>query len=193
MARDREFDPEDLLTAAVQTFWKQGYAETSMRDIVKTSGIAHAGIYNAFGNKRDLYIACMRRYNQRAGGLLLGNLNKPDSSLSDIHGFFEMIIGGIESGQLKNGCLMGNTVVEFGPDAKDIIGISRKFMDRMSKSFEGALERAQNQGEINRASDTEALAQYLTTCFYGLMTMVRSGASLSKIRLSVSCMLVVLK
>ena len=52
MPRVREFDPDVALEKAIQLFWHKGYAETSMRDLVAHTGVAHAGLYSAFGSKR---------------------------------------------------------------------------------------------------------------------------------------------
>lgn len=177
MARIREFDPENLLAIAIQVFWEKGYADTSMRDIVKTSGIAHAGVYKAFGNKRALFIKCLQQYNIRAGDVLLRKLEKTDSDIADIHAFFKMVADGIENGKLVNGCLIGNTVNEFGSDSVDIINTANNFIQRMTCAFAGALSRSHDDGQLKKSKDVAALSQYLTTYFYGLMTMVRAGIS----------------
>ena len=52
MARVREFDPKEALAKALDLFWRKGYAETTMRDVVAYTGVAHAGLYSAFGSKQ---------------------------------------------------------------------------------------------------------------------------------------------
>ena len=43
MARTREFDPEEALDKAVQLFWRKGYFDTSMDDLVKETGVSRYG------------------------------------------------------------------------------------------------------------------------------------------------------
>jgi len=189
MARPREFDPDELLIKAVRMFWKKGYADTSMRDIVEATRVAHAGLYSAFGNKRDLYFKCLQRYYQRFGDIAIKQLEAEDSDITSVHRFFEVISQGIEGGRFQTGCLIGNTVVEFGSDADDVIGFSRKFIERLSQAFSVALEHAKAKQQIGSEEDTAALSEFLTTFFYGQMTMVRAGISIEKIRSGTACVL----
>ena len=64
MARVREFDPAEALVGAMQVFWRRGFTDTSMDDIVKETGVSRYGLYGEFGNKKGLVMMV---------GLLLGN------------------------------------------------------------------------------------------------------------------------
>jgi len=65
MARLREFKPETVLDAALDLFWKKGYKACSMADVVKQSGVARYGVYQAFKDKDCLYCATLLRYKER--------------------------------------------------------------------------------------------------------------------------------
>ena len=45
MPRLREFDPQTVLAEATQIFWRNGYADTSMEDIVSETGVSRYGLY----------------------------------------------------------------------------------------------------------------------------------------------------
>lgn len=182
MARTREFDPEELLVKAVYVFWKNGFADTSMRDIVDATGVAHAGLYNAFGSKRDLYKKCLKLYSKNFSNIAFKQLEAKDSDIANVHIFFDVVLGGIKDGRFKTGCLIGNTVIEFDASSTDIIDLSLKFMDDLTKAFEVALTHAQAKGQFDKSRDVKMFAQFLTTYFYGLMTMVRAGMPLNKIQ-----------
>jgi AcrR family transcriptional regulator len=62
MARSREFDEEVVLDAAMEYFWNWGYEATSVRDLIETTGLTGASLYNAFGDKRGLFRAALDRY-----------------------------------------------------------------------------------------------------------------------------------
>jgi TetR/AcrR family transcriptional repressor of nem operon len=55
MNRARTFDPSTALGQVVDLFSSKGYSETSMEDIVKTTGVSRYGLYGTFGNKRELF------------------------------------------------------------------------------------------------------------------------------------------
>lgn len=64
--RPRQYDPERALANAAQVFWKHGYAATSLDDLVAATGMSRPSLYAAFGDKRDLYLKTLERYQQRS-------------------------------------------------------------------------------------------------------------------------------
>ena len=60
--RPREFDEDVALDAAMRRFWADGFAATSVRDLGDAMGLGQASVYNAFGDKRALFIQCLDRY-----------------------------------------------------------------------------------------------------------------------------------
>src|SRR4051812_22211104 len=62
VARPREFDEGAVLDAAVQCFWARGYEATSVRDLIERTGLNGASLYNAFGDKRQLYQRALEHY-----------------------------------------------------------------------------------------------------------------------------------
>ena len=77
MARTKEFDPDAALQSALELFWRQGYEATSMADLVGHHGIGRASIYATFGNKHELYLKALDRYNENRDPGLLGELSGP--------------------------------------------------------------------------------------------------------------------
>lgn len=43
-------------------FWKRGYADTSVQDLEKATGVNKSGLYAEFKNKEDLFIECLKFY-----------------------------------------------------------------------------------------------------------------------------------
>jgi TetR/AcrR family transcriptional regulator, copper-responsive repressor len=64
--RPRQYDPEQALAKAAEAFWKQGYAATSLDDLVAATGMNRPSLYAAFGDKRDLYLKTLTRYQQQS-------------------------------------------------------------------------------------------------------------------------------
>ena len=59
VARPREFDETTALDAAIACFWHRGYKATSVRDLADSMGISGPSLYNAFGDKRALFVAAL--------------------------------------------------------------------------------------------------------------------------------------
>ena len=67
MARSIGFDYEQALDKATWLFWRDGYAGTSTRDLLKVMGIGEGSFYNTLKSKKRLYLECLGRYEQTEG------------------------------------------------------------------------------------------------------------------------------
>jgi TetR/AcrR family transcriptional regulator, copper-responsive repressor len=63
--RPRAFEPEAALNQAMDVFWKDGFAATSLDDLSAATGLNRPSLYGAFGDKRALYIQAYQRYRRR--------------------------------------------------------------------------------------------------------------------------------
>jgi len=59
VARPRQFDEEKIIAAVRDLFWRQGYAATSLDDLMQVTGLGKGSIYGAFGDKRNLFLAVL--------------------------------------------------------------------------------------------------------------------------------------
>src|SRR5215212_7448862 len=53
-------------TRALDVFWKEGFAATSLDDLSAATGMNRPSLYGAFGDKRELYIKSYESYRKRA-------------------------------------------------------------------------------------------------------------------------------
>ena len=67
--RPRAYDPQVALARAAETFWKAGYAGTSLDDLVAATGMNRPSLYAAFGDKRDLYLKTLEYYRDEGRAL----------------------------------------------------------------------------------------------------------------------------
>src|SRR6516225_6211662 len=66
MSRTKSFDEDRVIDAAVDCFWAHGYEATSVRDLGAAMGIGAASLYNAYGDKRELFLSSLERYANRS-------------------------------------------------------------------------------------------------------------------------------
>ena len=62
MGRTRGFDEREVVRAARDLFWRQGYAETAVPDLEEATGLRRSSLYHAFGSKRGLFDAAVESY-----------------------------------------------------------------------------------------------------------------------------------
>ena len=54
MARPRNFSREGVLEKALPVFWKHGFADASLQELEKATGVNKSGLYAEFSGKEEL-------------------------------------------------------------------------------------------------------------------------------------------
>src|SRR5438477_10920057 len=65
--RPREFDRDEALWQAMLLFWKHGYEATPVSALTRTMGINAPALYGAFGDKKQLFLEAVQRYQEAMG------------------------------------------------------------------------------------------------------------------------------
>lgn len=160
-------------------FWHRGYHAASMRDIVAYTGVAHAGLYSAFGGKEQLFQAALQRYFDTVLAGLLTELEEPAASRAAVERFFTELLSAVQAGHWLDGCFMCNTATEFGDQPGVIQQAVNSRLNHMQHLFQQALQRAQRTGEVRNSLDVNATAALLVTLFVGSAILVRAHVPLA--------------
>ncbi len=177
----REFDPEEAIESAMQVFWRGGYGDTTMEDIVAESGVSRYGLYGTFGNKKDLLVAAMRHYEQKMSDLVLSDLRKPDAGRAEIIGHWAAMRKHAEDPDFCNGCLIVNVAAEVAPHDPDIAAEVRQFDKDRTALFAAAIRNGQKAGEIPADVNPEGAGKMLVALSHGGALMIRAGTKPSEL------------
>lgn len=176
MARPKAFDTDAALVRAMELFWEQGYAATSMEQLVRTMGISRQSLYDTFGDKHRLFLAALDAYCAMLEAAMLKPLLAPEAGLHALQDTGMTIIDFLLQYPKRRACLMANTTLELAPHDETVAAKVRLHMQKMEDAFRHALSNAQARGEIAAGGDLTALAKYLVGMIHGLMVMAKSGA-----------------
>lgn len=156
MPRAKSHTKETLTDTAMELFWTRGYAATSFDDLVQHTGVSRHGIYNDFGGKHALFLACLDRYRVTVVSPAIKQVEAPAAGLSAIEAYFEAQIGRAEAQGLPGpGCLFANTMTELAPRDGDVRFHVNAHNDRLRAGFLNALRNAM-PGEPNKSLETLA-------------------------------------
>ena len=160
MGRPKLFSREDVLTKAISVFWQKGFAETSLQDLERETGVNKSGLYTEFKNKEDIFLESLRFYLSTRGG---------DKLLSTRPLGWDNIERFLEIGQTcyadtgRRGCFSVNSLSDAAvlpPGAQQIIGKSNTLLKRL---FIGNIKAA-----APGISNAPVLADMILTFFAGL-------------------------
>lgn len=86
---------EQALVAAHALFAERGYADVTMDEVAAAVGVTKPLLYNYFGNKERLYIACMERSGEALVKTILetvGDASSPSEALNEgLRAFFAFL------------------------------------------------------------------------------------------------------
>jgi TetR/AcrR family transcriptional repressor of nem operon len=181
MNRPREYDLEIVLEKATDLFWEKGYGGTSIIDLVARTGLNSRSMYNEFGDKEGLFLACIDHYVSESLSGLGKILAKKPLGLSNIEAFFDYQVDNVTPDYFK-GCLLVNSLSE-----KEVLSekINSKVKLRISNIIDlmyRCLKAEQDKGGISKEVDCMALANYFLCFDFGLMNFGRNQSKKKEIR-----------
>lgn len=167
MARNQEFNTQEVVGKATQVFWSKGYKGTSLRDLLDVMGIGKGSFYAAFGSKRELFLGALKRYGEKYAMVcevsdILTSLPARDA----IKKVFERVID--RAVDDKRCCMFGKTALEFWQSDPEIADKVAEGLSQVKEAFHEVVVRGQKEGDIKAEHDPESIAHFLTGIFYGL-------------------------
>lgn len=159
--RPREFDEAEVLERAVGVFWRRGYEQTSLADLLEETGLARTSLYRTFGDKRQLYLRALRHYGAEATRLVQECIR---SAGSPARGLARLLDHWDEARGRKGfaGCLVFNSIAELG--ASEDEGLRAAVLEQLGalrQCFLKALEEARAAGELPPETDPSHAAAAL--------------------------------
>ncbi|QXH56093.1 TetR/AcrR family transcriptional regulator [Pseudomonas maumuensis] len=96
MTRKISFDYDQALATATDLFWQSGYAATGLRHLLKAMDIGEGSFYNTLGSKKQLYLACLERYEHEVVDERIQVLLAAPSAAAGIRGFFDRVLARLD-------------------------------------------------------------------------------------------------
>ncbi|WP_063126256.1 TetR/AcrR family transcriptional regulator [Nocardia fusca] len=183
MARPRKFDEQAVLTAARDTFWRCGYAATSVQDLTDAAGLGTQSLYGAFGSKHDLFLRVLDDYcAYQSAGLEAAVTADP----SPWHGITSAVTFE-DGGRLDlpaQGCLMANSAAALSAQDEEVRSRACRVYSETFALFTRQITQAQERGEIDADIDPEATARALIAVMQGIEFLHKSGIGEDEMRLA---------
>jgi TetR/AcrR family transcriptional repressor of nem operon len=168
------FDRDEVLAKAMELFWKNGFQNTGMSELLDHMGIQRQSFYNTFGSKEKIFIEAMALYARTMAREITAVLNQPDNPIKNVLQVLammrEMVVGAHASG-----CLLGNSIAEFGLNNPEISALLKEKIGQLAKAFTRAFTQAIEQGLLPKTKDPSALAHSLIAMIQGMALLSKLG------------------
>ncbi len=181
--RPRAYDPDRALANATQSFWRAGFAATSLDDLSAATGMQRPSLYGAFGDKRELYLATLDRYVESSRDAMRAALSEDVPTAAALQRVYDLALAlYFADPKAPLGCfLIGTAASEAARDARvrDRLGSGLR---KLTLTFEARFRAAQKRGELAREVSPGVLADLAGAVLHSIALRARAGDSRSSLR-----------
>jgi TetR/AcrR family transcriptional regulator, copper-responsive repressor len=175
--RPRSYDPDVALGRARDTFWRAGYAATSLDELGASMGMNRPSLYAGFGDKRELYATVAERYAADSRDWLAEELAKPRPLRAALRAIYSGATAFYLSGDDgPRGCFLVGTAVTESTSDDRVRSIVNSTFDAFTELFAERFVRAVGNGELSSAAPPHALAHIATAALNTIALRARTGA-----------------
>lgn len=160
---------ERLVRAAAELFTEQGYAATSVEDLLQATGVARSNFYYHFDGKLGLAREVMSRWSRSYHEALDEAWSEVDEPADRVRKMFRLLQDGDGEGELLR-CRIGAMALELAPYDEEIREELDAFLERLRERFEVAFRDGVEEGEfVENVGKAPAPEQGMRVLLGGLM------------------------
>jgi AcrR family transcriptional regulator len=173
MSGKPQYDEGAVIDAAVDAFWRHGYAATSINVLTEATGLSRSSLYQRFQDKDGLFQIALATYTERV-------LRRIKSSEGDnARARLEALLRGLlpMGSRRPPGCLLARSCAELVdlPAAAQKAALSG--MSQQRDLLEDLLREAITDGELSAGADIAALAWHFLGVMQAILNLPQAGAS----------------
>lgn len=164
---------DKLLKVAFEEIFQNGYHATSVDKILKKASMNKGSMYHFFKSKKELILAIIEvhvdEYIQKKYGVIL------DSKENMIEAIMSVLTDK-PSYNFYFGCRLNNLVHELSNQDKDFKKALEQSYFKFEAIFQEALDRAVQNGEIKKDTDTKAVGMFILATIQGGLTTAKKSS-----------------
>jgi len=164
------------VVSAMMVFWKNGFASTSVDDLVKATSVSRGGIYTDFRDKEGLLLGCLDAYREKYVDPALSILRSNQDGLKGIDSYFSHFIQlHKQHGMPGPGCFLANVMTELAPHDEAVRAVVAEHLVDLRKAFRQAVGKSAKSAGANLTNaELNELAGFLATASQGLWSYGRT-------------------
>ncbi len=168
----------------LELFYKKGYYNTSVDDILKELSLSKGAFYYHFDSKEDFFTQIIENLLvRRVYSMLIEPIEGHDNALELITNCFENALETAVHNELDFGFVLNNFINEFNGRNENIMKHLNDILKIWEVNLISAIQKGKFNGHIDRHVDAEGVALFLMSSYLGVRTlMVENSASARKYR-----------
>jgi len=163
---------KQIIRAASDLFRRQGFAATSVSDLLKAAGVKKGSFYFHFPGKDDLALEVLKQAEVEFMVFLDTALAGPTPG-ARLDSFFRQALEKHRRSGFVGGCLFGNTALEASDCNPRYVWRVAEVFSQWIKKLEPVIAEAQVNGQIRQDLPVDVLAQFIVSAIEGGIMLAR--------------------
>jgi len=173
-----------MQVTGLELFYKKGYYNTSVDDILKELSLSKGAFYYHFDSKEDFFTQIIENLLvRRVYSMLIEPIEGHNNALELITNCFENALETAVHNELDFGFVLNNFINEFNGRNEKIMKHLNDILKIWEVNLVSAIQKGKFNGHIDRHVDAEGVALFLMSSYLGIRTlMVENSPSARKYR-----------
>lgn len=152
---------------AATLFNQQGYAGSSMSDLMRVTGLQKGGLYNHFRSKDELALAAFDFATQRIQQRFMGALHRKRHAVDRLMAILSVYGDLLTDPPVPGGCPILNTAVESDDTHPALRERAQQAMDAWRSLIVRIVNKGIGRGELQPSADAETVATIVIATLEG--------------------------
>lgn len=180
--RPPTYDRNGAARAIRDTFWRRGFAATSLDELAAATGMGRPSLYGAFGDKRAMYLGALERFAEEMRAAALASLAAP-RLCEALQGFYTGAIATYTAGpDGARGCLVLCTAAAEAAGDAEVRAALAQTIAALDAAFVARFEQGREDGELARDAEPRLLGRLASCVLQSIALRARAGASPDELR-----------
>lgn len=162
-----------------------------MADVVRKSGVARYGLYQAFKDKDQLYCATLKLYQQKLRRIFIKPFCCRKANYETLVQHFDLVLEQLETG-IHDGCFAYQAAIERAGKDQEVNKIVSNIFDEIKGGYREILKNGIAEGQV-RKLPVEDLVIYVMGIQRAVIAMTKQNCSIAERRDYVRCALKLLQ
>jgi TetR/AcrR family transcriptional regulator, transcriptional repressor for nem operon len=169
MGRTIAFNYDRALDKATSLFWKNGYAATGLRDLLKVMDIGEGSFYNTLKSKKNLYLMCLQRYEENEVHARMHALASAPTAALGIREFFSRALDRLDQPNIPSRlCMLAAMASKEVLSEPDLRRRAKKGLEDVRTLVRERLTRDRDEGVLPLSLDPTVVASIIITYLQGM-------------------------
>jgi AcrR family transcriptional regulator len=175
MSGKPQFDEASVINAAMDVFWRHGYAASSIDQLTTAMGLSRSSLYKRFRDKDGLFREVLSIYAERVVRRMRSI--QGDTRRGQLEALLHAFLPNDAKSARPKGCMLVRSCAEMADLPLEGQAVALEGLTRQRAILREILSEAAANGELPSEADIDGLAWHFLGVLQAVMNLSQAGAS----------------